>query len=143
MIKLFALFPLVILLQVMADQNDLDEDRLNIVFYRFPDLSEDLIMEIVPGDRFRLPLIRGYQVRLGYDSVEIVALTDQQNFDPEGTVLQSGHFSKSYNLGRISSLEYELLVSFDHQTDIYYFTLRDDSLQVYSFRDEFTNVVTP
>lgn len=122
---------------------DLPEDKLNILFYQFLEESDDLYMELVPGDRFRLPLIRGYQVRLEHDKIEIIALTDREVVEPDGMIMPSGHVAQSYNLGRLSTLEYEVIVHFDHQTDRYFIALRNDTIRVSPFRDEFSTIVVP
>ncbi len=116
---------------------------MNIVFYQFLEESDDVYMEIVPGDRFRLPLIRGYQVRIDYDTIEIIALTRGEVIEPDGMIMPSGHIAQGYNLGRLSTLEYELIIHFDHQTDRYFISLRDDSIRVSPFRDEFSTIVVP
>jgi len=130
-------------LSIDAGDDDFFEEKLNIIFYQFLEESDDLFMEIVPGDRFRLPLIRGYQVRIDHDKIEIIALTGREVVEPDGMIMPSGHVAQGYNLGRLSTLEYELLVHFDHQTDRYFFALRGDSIRVSPFRDEFTNVIIP
>jgi hypothetical protein len=138
--KLIIIFAALVLLGHTAF-TDLPEDKLNILFYHFLDESDDVYMEIVPGDRFRLPLIRGYQVRIEYDKIEIIALTWGDVVEPEGVLLPSGHIAQSYNLGRLSTLEYELIIHFDHQTDRYFIAMRDDSIRVSTFRDEFTAII--
>lgn len=140
--KLLLIFTL-LTLSIDAGEEDYFEEKLNIIFYQFLEESDDVFMEIVPGDRFRLPLIRGYQVRIDHDKIEIIALTGREVVEPDGYIMPSGHVAQGYNLGRLSTLEYELLVHFDHQTDRYFFALRGDSIRVSPFRDEFTNVVVP
>ncbi len=130
-------------LSVQVTLGNLPEDKLNIVFYQFLEESEDVYMEIIPGERFRLPLIRGYQVRVEHDKIEIIALTGREVVEPDGYIMPSGHVSQGYNLGRLSTLEYELLVHFDHQTDRYFFAMRNDSIRVSPFRDEFSKIVIP
>lgn len=124
-------------------RSDIPEDKLNIIFYQFLEESDDVYMEIVPGERFRLPLIRGYQVRIGYDTIEIIALTDREVVEPDGYIMPSGHVAQAYNLGRLSFIEYELRISFDHQTDRYFLTFRGDSVRIAPFRDEFTAIILP
>jgi hypothetical protein len=130
-------------LSVRAVQGDLPEDTLNILFYRFLEESDDVYMEIVPGDRFRPPLIRGYQVRIDYNKIEIITLTRGEVVEPDGFIMPSGHVAQLYNIGRLSALEYELLIHFDHQTDRYFVALRGDSIRISPFRDEFTTVIAP
>ncbi len=123
--------------------SDFPEDRLNVIFYQFLEESDDVYMEIIPGERFRLPLIRGYQVRVELDKIEIIALTDREVVEPDGYIMPSGHVAQGYNLGKLSTLEYEVLIHFDHQTDRYFVSLRNDSIRVSPFREEFSNIVIP
>lgn len=135
--------PAALLLTFHIAQSDLPEDKLNIVFYRFLEESDDVYMEIVPGDRFRLPLIRGYQVRIDHSKIEIITLTRGEVIEPDGILMPSGHIAQGYNLGRMSTLEYELIIHFDHQTDRYFIAVRDDSIRVSPFRDDFTAIIVP
>jgi hypothetical protein len=132
-----------LLVPVNALQTELPEDRLNILLYLFPEESDDVYLELIPGDRFRLPLIKGYRVRIDYDTIEILALTGWEIVEPDGLIMPSGHVAQGYNLGRFSTVEYELLVHFDHQTDRYFVAMRDDTIRVIPFRDEFTAVIVP
>jgi hypothetical protein len=124
-------------------QGTLPEDRLNLIFYRFLDESDDVYLEIIPGERFRLPLIRGYQVRIDIDRIEINVLTDREVLDPDGYILPNGHVAQGFNMGRLSTLEYEMLITFDYQTDRFFIALRDEGIRVRPFREEFTTVITP
>lgn len=140
--KLFSVLA-VSLLSFQAVVSELPEDKLNLIFYQFLDESDELYLEIVPGDRFQLPLIRGYQVRIDYNKIEIITLSDRDVVEPDGMIMPSGHVAQMYNLGWLSTIEYELLIHFDHQTDRYFIALRDDTIRVSTFRDEFTNVIVP
>jgi hypothetical protein len=124
-------------------QGSLPEESLNIIVYQFLDEGDDVYLEIIPGERFRLPLIRGYRIRIDIDRIEVTVLTDREVMEPDGTILPNGHVAQGFNIGRFSTLEYELLVTFDHQTDRYFVAVREDGIRVRPFREEFSKIITP
>jgi hypothetical protein len=124
-------------------QGSLPEESLNIIVYQFLDEGDDVYLEIIPGERFRLPLIRGYRIRIDIDRIEVTVLTDREVLEPDGTILPNGHVAQGFNIGRLSTLEYELLVTFDHQTDRYFVAVREDGIRVRPFREEFSKIITP